>query len=235
MLKNTLINRIATKKIARALNELNELVVYVGGAVVSLYIDDSSAEDVRPTKDIDIALQITSNSELETLREKLLVKGFYQSAEDDVVCRFRYEDIKVDVMSTKAVGWAPANPWFEPGYKDLISFDLEGTIIKCLSLPYYLATKFTAFYDRGSKDPRTSQDFEDIVYLLNYTSDLEKQVLVADSEVKEYLKDCFQDILNDKVKKEAILGNLFYEEQDYRYKKILHLLKVICNGLRGTD
>lgn len=47
MLKNSLINRAATKKIAKALGELNERVVYVGGAVVSLYIDDASAEDVR--------------------------------------------------------------------------------------------------------------------------------------------------------------------------------------------
>ena len=47
MLKNTLINRIAAKKIATALVGLNQNVVYVGGAVVSLYIDDPSADDVR--------------------------------------------------------------------------------------------------------------------------------------------------------------------------------------------
>jgi hypothetical protein len=39
-LKNTLINREAAKKIALALGELNKNVVYVGGAVVSLYIDN---------------------------------------------------------------------------------------------------------------------------------------------------------------------------------------------------
>jgi hypothetical protein len=50
MLKNSLINRIATRTFALALAELNSKVVYVGGAVVSLYIDDSSADDVRLTK-----------------------------------------------------------------------------------------------------------------------------------------------------------------------------------------
>lgn len=60
MLKNTQINRLATKKVATALGELNEQVVYVGGAVVSLYIDDPAAEDVRPTKDVDISLEIVS-------------------------------------------------------------------------------------------------------------------------------------------------------------------------------
>lgn len=231
MLKNTLINRIATIRIATALENLNERVVYVGGAVVSLYIDDLAADDVRPTKDIDITMEIASVFELETIREELTKKGFTQSSEDDVICRFRYDDIKVDVMSTKAVGWAPANPWFAPGYKTLITFELDDITIKCLSLPYYLASKFTAFYNRGSKDPRTSHDFEDIVYLLNHTSTLKKQVFEADAEVKEYIVNCFKDILNDPIKQEAIIGNLFYEEQEYRYNKILTILKQMCDGI----
>ena len=105
MLKNTLINRKATYTIAKALGELNSDVVYVGGAVVSLYIDDPSADDVRPTKDIDISLQITSLVVLEELRKKLTAKGFHQSHQDQVVCRFRYQDILIDVMSTQAIGW----------------------------------------------------------------------------------------------------------------------------------
>lgn len=53
MLKNTFINSAITLKIAHALGELNERAVFVGGAVVSLYVDDPAADDVRPTQDID--------------------------------------------------------------------------------------------------------------------------------------------------------------------------------------
>jgi hypothetical protein len=56
--KNTIINIQAIKTIAHALGELNSQVVFVGGAVVSLYIDDPSADDVRPTKDVDISLKL---------------------------------------------------------------------------------------------------------------------------------------------------------------------------------
>ncbi len=231
MLKNTLINRNATKKIALALGALNEKVVYVGGAVVSLYIDDPAADDVRPTQDIDISMEIASLTELENIREELTKKGFKQSSEDDVICRFRFEDIKVDVMSTKQVGWAPANPWFAPGYKHLTHFEIDGIPIKCLSLPYYLCTKFTAFYDRGIKDPRTSKDFEDIVYLLNHDSKLEEELLHAEDDARDYLKKCFADILNDAVKQEAILGNLFYENQKQRFDKIVTKLKAIVYGI----
>lgn len=225
MLKNTLINRIATQKIAEALGDLNDQVVYVGGAVVSLYIDDPAADDVRPTKDIDISLEIASLNQLEKLRVKLNQRGFIQSSEDSVMCRFRYDDIKVDVMSTTEIGWAPANRWFEPGFNQSIEYLLDELTIRLLPLPYFLATKFEAFKDRGSIDPRTSHDFEDIVYLLNHTSDISDQILASDKAVRDYLITSFQEILNSPSIQEAILGNLFYEEQEVRFDMIIHKLE----------
>lgn len=93
MLKNNFINRQATLKIARALGVLNSRVVFVGGAMVSLYGDDPAAEDVRPTKDIDLTFQLTSLGKLEQLREELITKGFRQTHEDDVICSADLEDI----------------------------------------------------------------------------------------------------------------------------------------------
>jgi hypothetical protein len=105
MIKNTIINRGIIKKIALALDDLNEQVVYVGGAVVSLYINDPAADEVRPTKDIDISLSIATVAELETIRESLTRKGFIQTAEDNIICRFRYDDVTVDVMNTISACW----------------------------------------------------------------------------------------------------------------------------------
>ncbi len=228
-MKNTLINRKATKKIAFVLGELNENVVYVGGAVVSLYIDDPSADDVRPTKDIDISLEIASLGELEALRAKLIEKGFYQSHEDDVICRFRYSNIKVDVMATKTIGWAPSNPWFEAGFNKSQPIYLDGINIKVLPLPYFLATKFSAFYDRGGKDPRSSHDFEDIVYILNHTSNINDLILRSDKKVQLYLKEAFLKIIDNSMLQEAIIGNLYYENQMVRFEKILNNLKEITS------
>lgn len=64
-MKNSTINRGVIRKVARALGDLNQQVIYVGGAVVTLYVDDPAADDVRPTKDIDISLSIASFGELE--------------------------------------------------------------------------------------------------------------------------------------------------------------------------
>ncbi len=110
MLSNSEFNREVIRRISLALGEMNDQVIFVGGATIGLYINDPGAEDVRVTKDVDITVEIASVGELESIRENLVKKGFKQSPEDSVLCRFRYDNIKVDVMSTKEVGWAPANP-----------------------------------------------------------------------------------------------------------------------------
>jgi hypothetical protein len=86
MIKNSLINKFVIRRIARALGELNEQVMYVGGAVVTLYINDPAADEVRPTKDIDISMCLATLGELEAMRERLITKGFIQTAADDVIC-----------------------------------------------------------------------------------------------------------------------------------------------------
>jgi hypothetical protein len=51
MVKNNTINLEVIRKIAVALGAMNEQVVYVGDATVSLYINDPVADEVRPTKE----------------------------------------------------------------------------------------------------------------------------------------------------------------------------------------
>jgi predicted nucleotidyltransferase len=230
MLKNTIINLGVIRKIATALNELNERVVYVGGAVVSLYINDPAAEDVRPTKDVDISLEIASVGELEEIRELLSRKGFKQSPEDDVICRFRYEDIKVDVMSTKEVGWAPANPWFGPGFKHVEKIVIEDKSINILQLSYFLATKFTAFKSRGGNDARVSHDFEDITYILDNRTDLVEEIQKSPNDVKDYLKSEFNNLLGNDNMKEAMMANLYYETQGERFNMIIEKLNKIVKA-----
>ena len=226
-MKNTIINRKVVLKVAQALGALNKKVVYVGGAVISMYIDDPAAEDVRPTKDIDIVLEIASLGELEELRQTLVDKGFSQTHEDDVICRFRYEDLKVDVMSTRAIGWAPANPWFARGFTLSQSIDLDGITIRVMPLPFFLASKFSAFESRGGIDPRTSYDFEDIVYILNYRTNIKEEILNSEEDVKTYLISCFNRVLSEPALQEAVVAHLYYEHQQQRHSRIMSSLKSI--------
>ena len=226
-MKNTTINLGAIKKVALALNELNEKVVYVGGAVVSLYINDVAADDVRPTKDVDISMEIASIGELEKLREDLISKRFVQKSDDDVICRFHYEDVTIDVMSTKQVGWAPSDKWFKPGFEQSEEINIENTLIRILPLAYFLATKFNAFHDRGGNDARASHDFEDITYILDNRVDLPEVISKASADVKEYLQSEFSAIIEKPALQEALQGNLYYETRSIRYDMIIEKLKRI--------
>jgi hypothetical protein len=229
--KNATINKGVIRKIAQGLGALNEQVVYVGGATVGLYINDPAADDVRPTKDVDISVSLASIGELERLREELSKKGFIQTAEDDVICRFRYDGVIVDVMNTQAIGWAPANPWFGPGFLHREQIDIDGQTIWILPLPFFLATKFAAYHHRGKNEPRFSHDFEDIIYVIDNRLDIVSAITRSTKEVGTFLKEEFERIINDPLKLEAISGNLYFETRDERYAMILDKLHAMVEGL----
>ncbi len=98
-------------------------------------------------------------------------------------------------------------------------------------MPYFLATKFSAYNDRGNGELRTSHDFEDIVHVLDNRTDIVEQLLDAPNDVKPFLKIEFESILNDRDKQEAISGNLFYESRDERFDMIIQKLKIIVHGI----
>jgi hypothetical protein len=146
-----------------------------------------------------------------------------------VICRFRYEDIKVDVMNTKAVGWAPANPWFAPGFARCETIDIEDQHVQILPLPYFLASKFTAFEGRGSQEPRTSHDLEDIIYVFDNRTDIVEQLTAAPEDVKPYLIAQFQNIVSNRQMQEAIFGNLYFETREVRYKRLMNGIRRIVD------
>jgi len=79
MLKSKTQSVEAIKKVAQALGDLNEQVVFVGGAVTGLYADDPAAPEVRPTKDVDIVIEIASIVQLEEIRKGFEERKIYFS------------------------------------------------------------------------------------------------------------------------------------------------------------
>ena len=147
-----------------------------------------------------------------------------------MICRFRYADVKVDVMNTEVLGWAPANPWFAPGFTLREMVKVDGQQIQLLPLPYFLASKFAAFNNRGATDARTSHDFEDIVYILDNRTDIVEQICKAPKDVRPWLTEQLSAILSDRVRQEAVQGNLFYETRAKRYHRIIACIEEIVGN-----
>ncbi|MCK4895049.1 MAG: hypothetical protein KAT07_13825 [Calditrichia bacterium] len=216
----------AIKNIAHALSDLNEQVVFVGGAVVGLYANDPGAPEVRPTKDIDIVFEIGSVFKLKELRQKLAKRGIHFAKDEEVMCRFIFQNTFLDIMATKEIDWAPSNPWFKFGFEYPETVHLDELKIKILPVEYYLASKFTAFRDRGN-DPRTSPDIDDIVYILDNRKTLVKDILESKKFVKEYLFVELKAFLDDTTFQEVVIAHLEPATQTERYEMLIQKLSEI--------
>jgi predicted nucleotidyltransferase len=186
--------------VADGLEELNEDIVFVGGAVAELYADDPASSDIRPTQDVDCTIELSSYKELTELEEALRAKGFTNDNSNGApICRWIYQEIKVDVMPTEGNVLGFNNRWYPSGVENKISKTLpDGKEIYVFPTEYYLAAKFEAYHDRGGDDLRQSHDFEDIIYVLDNCTDILEVIRNAYEDVKSYLKsECEMLLEND--------------------------------------
>lgn len=87
--------------IAQGLGSFLDRIIFVGGAITSLYYDDPAASQVRPTKDVDCIIQIATKSEYYSFEEELRKYGFsHDISEGAPICRKIYKGIAVDIMPT---------------------------------------------------------------------------------------------------------------------------------------
>jgi len=77
-MENKVINIKIVAQIARALKELRDQMVFIGGAVISLYADDPSADEIRPTVDIDMTIKVLNYSDWNKMQERLSKLRFFQ-------------------------------------------------------------------------------------------------------------------------------------------------------------
>ena len=62
---------------AQKLEELLEESAFVGGAILFTYLNEAFYNQVRPTFDLDIVIQLAHYGELENFNQRLANKGFY--------------------------------------------------------------------------------------------------------------------------------------------------------------
>jgi predicted nucleotidyltransferase len=192
-------NIVRIKSVARALGELKELVVFVGGATLSLY-PTSAVSDPRPTDDVDIIIEILNYSDRIKLEDKLRSLGFSHDNDSmkTTICRYKIEGIVVDIMPTDDPSIGFTNKWYPEGFTNSVTYKIDNDLsIKILTASYFIATKLEAFKGRGGNDGRSSHDFEDIVFVLENREPIWEEMKYADVSVRNYLCSEFQFLLNN--------------------------------------
>lgn len=134
-MENRIINIAVVAEIAKALKPIKEEVVFVGGAVVSLYTDDVAADEIRPTQDVDMTINVVNLGHWVALQEQLGHLGFHPDPQGHAICSYKYKDIPVDIMSAEDGPMGPANSWYKIGFEDLWTVQANGEEVKILSAP----------------------------------------------------------------------------------------------------
>ncbi len=184
MAQDSQLNLEVVAQVAAALGDLNDQVVYIGGAVISIYATEPGANLPRVTDDIDVCVQVSTFAQMESLREQLAGKKIYPDPQGVHLYRYRYQGIAIDFIPFEETAFGPTNSWLKAGFDKAFKTTIGDVEIAVLPVSLFLATKWEAFNSRGS-DPRYSHDFEDIIYVL----DNNKEVVIDTTDATAPLKD----------------------------------------------
>lgn len=222
--------------IVSGLADLKEQVVFVGGAVAELYVQDNGASPVRPTLDIDLIVNIVSKPDFTNMEKQLRKLGFsHDFSEGAPICRWLYQGIKVDVMPTdiKVLGFS--NSWYQMGYEHRVRVELP------LSIPFYilpsaiyLCTKLSATQSRGPT-LILSHDFEDVIYLISNCQTLLKDVEKSNKQVRCFISTTLKAFQTNPNFEEALTYALPYGETDRLGMIQQRIIELIALGKRSNN
>ncbi len=196
--------------VAEHLGDLRDEVVFLGGATVGLLITDPATTSVRPTKDVDVIVEVGSYGKYATLQDRLRDKGFSEdTSEGAPICRWVIASIKVDVMPTHERILGFSNRWYGPAIKSAQRLQLTDSLtIRVVSPPHFMATKIEAFHGRGEGDYLLSHDIEDLFAMIDGRPELINEIEKTDEDLRLYLHEQIEALLADHSFRESLSGNL---------------------------
>jgi predicted nucleotidyltransferase len=99
--------------VAHALGPLREQLVFVGGCAVDLLLSDPAAAPARVTYDVDLVARVEALAGYHALEKQFSLLGFKRDmAPDAPICRWRYNDLEVDLMPMDPGVLGFANRWY---------------------------------------------------------------------------------------------------------------------------
>jgi predicted nucleotidyltransferase len=177
--------------------------------------------------DIDFTLKLYTYKAFSEILERLSQLGFHPDPFGHSINSYKYKNISVDIMLAFDSPLGPCNRWYQKGFNSLHEITIEGETIQVFSVPYFLATKFEAYNDRG-EDIRTSHDFEDIIYVINNREDIVEEIAKSDADVRQFLQTEIQKVLSNKLLEEILSYHIVPSDFEYRYPMVIEKLNKIA-------
>lgn len=196
--------------VSAKLEKLNLPFAFVGGAVIVLLVDQPTLLDIRPTKDVDVIIEVGTLAELYALENPLRSIGFrHDVSEGAPICRWIVEGCKVDLMPVELMPLGMTSNWFSEALKLSETQDLgEGKSVQIITAPFFIATKLEAFKNRGEEDFYGSHDLEDIITLLDGRATIIQEITTTLHKVRNFIASEFQKMLGEPDFHDAFPGHL---------------------------
>lgn len=202
-------NRAIFEAVVRLLAPLLDELVFLGGCTTGLFITDPAAGSVRPTKDVDAIVDVTTYAKYTALSERLRALGLDEDATPGApLCRWRSGPLIVDVMPTDAAVLGFSNRWYPTAIKLAQTFHIAGHDVRVVTPAQFVATKLEAFHGRGGGDVFASHDLEDIMALVDGRPEIVDDVAAASDDLREYIGEEIQALLDNRDFAEALTGFL---------------------------
>lgn len=180
-------------------DDLCKEVVFLGGAVVGLLLSEPGVQPDRPTKDVDVAIEIGGSIvELYELDRRLLSRGF-RNDPDGPTCRYLHGSAVLDVIPVTQGSEDDVNSWYPHALSTASKRTLpNGVQINLITPVCFLGTKFVAFRSSNrehSNDLFLSRDFEDIIRIVDGRPTIAAEVASASKDLRAYLQSQFVELL----------------------------------------
>lgn len=199
------------KAVAVALgDELRARLVFVGGCTTALYITDPiTLEGVRATDDVDLIVDLAGIAEWAELVDQLRQRGFSEAPDEDVICRMRLGELKVDFMPDNEEILGFSNRWYAKGIETAVQVPLDASlVIRRLTPPLFVATKLEAYRGRGGGDLIGSRDAEDILLLVDGRQQLIEEIATTEPALRTYIAEQTAGLLDDRNFDHFLEGNV---------------------------
>jgi hypothetical protein len=179
--------------VATRLGSLRDRFVFIGGSTIGLLLSDPGSPRPRPTKDVDLIVQVDGRAEFSvTISEQLRALGFGEMSEPGApICAWKVDGYRVDIMPTDPGILGFANRWYDYAVASSENHVIDGLSIRVISSVALIATKIEAFTDRGRGDFFGSHDLEDIVAIVDGRPELLDELGRAEPGIARFISRTF--------------------------------------------
>ncbi|MEL6588693.1 MAG: hypothetical protein AAFQ68_01355 [Bacteroidota bacterium] len=215
------------EKVAQGFGDLNKKVFYLGGSTLSLYVPEYAAAQNRVVGEVDCILGSLALNDYFEWEGMLRERGFVQG---DVPNRWSYQGIPVNIIARNREALGYNHRWLDEGIFHAQSFSLpDGNRIRSFTPAYFIAAKIEAFLNQAEGDFRTSEDFEDLMFVLDHRMEIVSELCQSFYEVRDYIQAQFKRFLQNPTLEEGLYYVLPFGTDEMYISHIRSLLQSVID------